>query len=60
VFDALGNEPFKISKLIQQVKTKQGSLADCGTEFVKRKAEIVKKTVDLIVLYLSNKKCCCH
>jgi hypothetical protein len=42
--EVLENELFKVNKLIRHLKTKHGSLADRGTEFVKRKAKIVKKT----------------
>jgi hypothetical protein len=41
--EVLADESFKVNKLIH-LKTKHDSLADRGTEFVKRKAEIVKKT----------------
>jgi hypothetical protein len=42
--EVLANESFKVNKLIRHLKTKHDSLADIGTEFFKRKAEIVKKT----------------
>jgi hypothetical protein len=38
------NESFKVNKLIRHLRIKHDSLADRGTEFFKRKAEIVKKT----------------
>jgi hypothetical protein len=40
--DALANGSFKVSKLIWHQKTKHSSLANRGTELIKRKAEIVK------------------
>jgi hypothetical protein len=54
--EVLANESFKVNKLIRHLKTKHDSLADRGTEFLKRKAQIVKKKLDLIVLDLTNKK----
>jgi hypothetical protein len=42
--EVLANESFQVNKLIRHLKTKRDSLADRGTEFFKRKAEIVKKT----------------
>jgi hypothetical protein len=42
--EVLENESFKANKLIRHLKTKHDSLADRGTDFFKRKAEIVKKT----------------
>jgi hypothetical protein len=42
--EVLANLSFKVNKLIRHLKTKHDSLADCGTEFFKRKADIVKKT----------------
>jgi hypothetical protein len=42
--EVLANESLKVNKLIRHLKTKHCSLADRGTEFFKRKAEIVKKT----------------
>jgi hypothetical protein len=43
--EVLANESFKVNKLIRHLKTKHDSLADRSTEFFKRKAEIVKKTI---------------
>jgi hypothetical protein len=42
--EVLVNESFKENKFMQQLKTKQNSLADRGAEFFKRKAETVNKT----------------
>jgi hypothetical protein len=42
--EVLANESFEVNKLIRRLKTKRDSLADRGTEFFKRKAEIVRKT----------------
>jgi hypothetical protein len=41
--EVLANESFKASKVIRHLKTKYSTLADGGTEFFKRKAEIIKK-----------------
>jgi hypothetical protein len=58
--EVLANESFKVNKLIRHLKTKRDSLAHRGTEFFKRKAEIVKKTrLDSSGSY-QQKKCCCR
>jgi hypothetical protein len=41
--EVLANESFKVNKLIRHLKTKHDSLADRGTGFFKRKAQIVGK-----------------
>jgi hypothetical protein len=40
----LTNESVNVNKLMQHLKPKHCFIADRGAEFVKRKAEIVKKT----------------
>jgi hypothetical protein len=45
---------------MQHLEKKHGSLADCSALIFKRKAEIVKKKLDLIFVDLANKKRYCH